>query len=228
MEKSPEFRNRMDMVFRAMDLSNPSILRSYIGLYKPSFWEERARLTKDPAVKERFHILARQMDDIGFYRQTRPIISTLCSDFDDLKAIRKTMDFPSDPLKDPAYAESLADKSMRMAVLHGQRQAAMMDFFALATNIPDFSDKTNFKRDGLIKRLLMLDDSALQDLGEIFQQHEVENGKPLPDFGKPSAFGGMPIDYKSLWGSVVTPLTEDMALIKHTSHVIMHEMPGVG
>jgi phosphoenolpyruvate carboxylase len=163
MRNSPAFRARMALVERAMDLSDPYILKSYVELYNPSFWHDRARALKDPAARERCRDVAHHMRELGHYPKFAPIVQRIIEDFEVIKAARESLDLPSDPMKDRAYKAHAAHRKMNMNTVHGLRLASMIDLFTQTVATPE-TVLQNSHRDEFIRAALSLDLDAIRKL----------------------------------------------------------------
>ncbi len=228
IQNSKEFRRRFTQVLRAMDVSDMSVLRSYVGLYKPAFWEEQARNEKDPVRLAQINQVKQAVEELGYYGAIRSVVSRLDTDFQSLQKIRADLDLPNDPMKNSDYAQKINRQRDNMHVLHGIRQAEMMDLFLLATTIPGVSGRQDVNRAQMIQKIIRLDGVAIDELGQIFDvKKENGNGFLSNDFGKVSELQSIVTDYSGLHERTVKPLQEKIAHIKDIGQANMYYL-GVG
>ena len=227
MRNSPEFRMRMAMVEKAMDLSDPYILRDYARLYDPSFWQDRARGHNNPETQDARMEVARFLGKTRDHETFAPVVEQIIADYEFIKRKRQELAIPGDPMNDPGYQSELARKKMNMQVTHGVRMAAIMDIFELAIKIPAISARHEISRNDIIRNIMNLDAAALDELRQVFRT--TRNGVQATELDqvKPSGLE-MPIDYRGVERDVVALIEEHMDVIGQTSHVLIHHMPGVG
>lgn len=228
MMRSEAFAMRMRLAESALRMSSSYIMQSYVELYNPLFWQERARLTQG-ADKEIYMAVSRHLERGGLYKELSPITRTMIENYEYLKDARLALNLDKDPLKDPVQIAADAKDDLNRQAVHGRRQAAIMDLLCLAVQTPDISNQHDTSREDVIKELMAYHSEPIDVLRNVFRvQH---NGSDSAAFHikKPSGLGRGTTDYHHVKKEIIDPIEDALNRIKEASHLLMHMTPvGVG
>jgi phosphoenolpyruvate carboxylase len=226
-ERSPRFRRLMTMVEHAFKYSDLAVLEAYIDLFDPGFWlMHAARRSDEPRAAELLE-LAAVMERAALHERLNRIWRTFFRDYLALAAAlrehrRRTRAAGAEPIAvDAASRDSLHQ-------LNALRIALIRELYLLASHVPDFSDRHELTRDGLIARLVQLDiDASLAKLGEIFPMTEVDD--EALDFGEPTTYESAEgQSYRQEHVLIFLPMARLYELIRRISSAVIHNIGALG
>ena len=115
-----------------------------------------------------------------------------------------------------------------MHQLNALRIALIRELYVLASHVPDFSDRHELTRDGLIARLVQLDiQPSLAKLGEIFPMTEIDD--EILDFGEPSTYETAEAQsYRQEHVLIFQPIARLCDLIRRISSAVTHNIGALG
>jgi phosphoenolpyruvate carboxylase len=224
---SARFRRLMNMVEHAFKYSDLNVLKAYIDLFDPGFWLAQAARRRDGSRAEQLLELAAVMERAALHERLERIWRAFLQDYLALAAAlrehrRRTRDAGAEPIAvDAASRDS-------MHQLNALRIALIQELYLLATQVPDFSDRHELTRDGLIARLVQLDvEASLAKLGEIFPMTETED-EGL-DFGEPCTYESAESQsYRQEHVLIFQPMARLYELIRRISSAVIHNIGALG
>jgi phosphoenolpyruvate carboxylase len=225
-EDSPRFRRLMTMVEHAFKYSDLAVLAAYIDLFDPGHWLVLARRSEGARAEELLE-LAGVMERAALHERLKRIWRTFFRDYLALAAAlrehrRRTRDAGAEPIAvDAASRDS-------MHQLNALRIALIRELYVLASHVPDFSDRHELTRDGLIARLVQLDiQPSLAKLGEIFPMTEIDD--EILDFGEPSTYETAEAQsYRQEHVLIFQPIARLCDLIRRISSAVTHNIGALG
>ncbi len=225
-QTSPRFRRLMTMVEHAFKYSDLAVLEAYIDLFDPGFWLRLAARSDEPRVEELLE-LAVVMERAALHERLERIWRAFLRDYLALAAAlrehrRRTRDSGAEPIAvDAASRDS-------MHQLNALRIALIQELYRLASHVPDFSDRHELTRDGLLARLVQLDiDASLAKLGEIFPMTEGDD--EALDFGEPSTYESAEgQSYRQEHVLIFQPMGRLYELIRRISSAIIYNVGALG
>jgi phosphoenolpyruvate carboxylase len=226
-ETSARFRRLMNMVEHAFKYSDLSVLKAYIDLFDPGFWLVQAARRRDGPRAEELLELAAVMERAALHERLERIWRAFMHDYLALAAAlrehrRRTRDAGAEPIAvDAASRDS-------MHQLNALRIALIQELYLLASHVPDFSDRHELTRDGLIARLVRLDvEASLAKLGEIFPMTEIDD--EALDFGEPSTYESAESQsYRQEHLVIFQPMARLYELIRRISSGVIHNIGALG
>ena len=225
-ETSPRFRRLMTMVEHAFKYSDLAVLEAYIDLFDPGFWLVQAARSDGPRAEELLE-LAAVMERAALHERLKRIWRAFLHDYLALAAAlrehrRRTRDAGAEPIAvDAASRDS-------MHQLNALRIALIQELYLLASHVPDFSDRHELTREGLIARLAQLDiEPSLAKLGEIFPMTEIDD--EALDFGEPSTYESAEAQsYRQEHVLIFQPIGRLYDLIRRISSAMTHNIGALG
>jgi phosphoenolpyruvate carboxylase len=226
-ETSPRFRRLMTMVEHAFKYSDLAVLEAYIDLFDPGFWLMHAARRSDEPRAEELLYLAGVMERAALHERLKRIWRAFLRDYLALAAAlrehrRRTRDAGAEPIAvDAASRDSLHQ-------LNALRIALIQELYLLASHVPEFSDRHELTRDGLMARLVQLDiDASLAKLGEIFPMTETdEEGL---DFGEPTTYESAEgQSYRQEHLLIFQPMARLYELIRRISSAVIYNVGALG
>jgi phosphoenolpyruvate carboxylase len=226
-EASPRFRRLMTMVEHAFKYSDLAVLEAYIDLFDPAFWLRHAARRSDEPRAEELLELAAVMERAALHERLKRIWRTFLRDYLALAAAlrehrRRTRDAGAEPIAvDAASRDS-------MHQLNALRIALIQELYLLASHVPDFSDRQELTRDGLLARLIQLDiDASLAKLGEIFPMTEGDD--QTLDFGEPTTYESAEgQSYRQEHVLIFQPMARLYDLIRRISSAVIYNVGALG
>ncbi|MCE7887806.1 MAG: phosphoenolpyruvate carboxylase [Alphaproteobacteria bacterium PRO2] len=205
-EESESFRRRLAMVMRALHLSDPGILSSYIELYNPALWAHRAEFM-DGSEKESCITMANDLIKFGIYKDATDIVSKIRMDYDFIsKTFKKTGLENHEDFQAPTIKVTRKQKT-NMAIAHGVRLMSIVKLFTHAASpvIPEIAGRHNVSNESIVEGFTKFERKYLGILNQLFQKSENGFGNDLP--AKPSDYQAPP-DYRELVEQVMKPIEE--------------------
>ncbi len=225
MQNSNEFRARMALAENSLEESDPYILKSYIKLYDPNFWQERARSQSKQDEKTTALEIAHHLSSLGWYDNFKPIVNDMIDDYVSLKESRLALNLKDDPLRDPAHLKARDKQKLNMQAVHGIRQAAIINFFSRAFKIHNFSDRYDINWEDLMNQIMNFDPDVFDKLEIIFgsqiSQIDIRGLGVL----KKSELDLKKTVYLSTRANVMDPMKEQRETITLASKTLMHMTP---
>jgi phosphoenolpyruvate carboxylase len=224
---SPRFRRLMTLVEHAFKYSDLAVLEAYIDLFDPGFWLRQAARRSDEARAEELLELAAVMERAALHERLKRIWRTFLRDYLALAAAlrehrRRTRHAGAEPIAvDAASRDS-------MHQLNALRIALIQELYQLASHVPDFSDRHELTRDGLLARLVQLDiDASLAKLGEIFPMTEGDD--EALDFGEPVTYESAEgQSYRQEHVLIFQPMGRLYELIRRISSAVIYNVGALG
>ncbi len=224
---SPRFRRLMTMVEHAFKYSDLAVLEAYIDLFDPGFWLRQAARRSDEPRAEELLELAAVMERAALHERLKRIWRTFLRDYLALAAAlrehrRRTRHAGAEPIAvDAASRDS-------MHQLNALRIALIQELYQLASHVPDFSDRHELTRDGLMARLVQLDiDASLAKLGEIFPMTEGDD--EALDFGEPTTYESAEgQSYRQEHVLIFQPMGRLYELIRRISSAVIYNVGALG
>jgi phosphoenolpyruvate carboxylase len=209
-ERSPRFTRALAMAARAAACSDLGALRAAVGTLDPGPWLDRAGLTARPGRREALTAVAAALERLDLSAPVRRMFRRLQADHLALRAAWP--DLPSMP--------------DRLVLLHALRLALIHRIWLLAAALPDFSPRHGTTREGIVRRILMLDvEPALALLEEVFP------AAPDPasglDFHEPAP-PREGASYAAEHAAIFEPMRRLFALSRECSAAIGHEVGAFG
>lgn len=222
---SEEFRKtRLAFVVKALALSDPGIHESYVELYNPRFWLERARHSADENEKNSCVRVAEYLTEFGYYPELSSISDALRADIQRTADLHEKEGLDNHPdFQTPAMQVSLTQKA-NMAITHGVRIAAIIQLFLQAVKIPDISSRNDISAKEMVRKIMRFDPKAFETLEAIFNGGAA---KEIHFSAKPSGLAEG-TDYSHLRESLIRPMKESMAIISRAAHAVSDYMLGIG
>jgi phosphoenolpyruvate carboxylase len=226
-QTSPRFRRLMTMVEHAFKYSDLAVLEAYIDLFDPGFWLMHAARRSDDPRAEQLLYLAGVMERAALHERLKRIWRAFLRDYLSLAAAlrehrRRTRDAGAEPIAvDAASRDSLHQ-------LNALRIALIQELYLLASHVPEFSDRHELTRDGLLARLVQLDiDASLAKLGEIFPMTEVDD--EALDFGEPTTYESTEgQSYRQEHLLIFQPMARLYELIRRISSAVIYNIGALG
>ena len=226
-ETSPRFRRLMTMVEHAFKYSDLAVLEAYIDLFDPGFWLMHAARRSDEPRAEELLYLAGVMERAALHERLKRIWRAFLRDYLALAAAlrehrRRTRDAGAEPIAvDAPSRDSLHQ-------LNALRIALIQELYLLASHVPEFSDRHELTRDGLMARLVQLDiDASLAKLGEIFPTTEGDD--EALDFGEPTTYESAEgQSYRQEHVLIFQPMARLYELIRRISTAIIYNVGALG
>jgi phosphoenolpyruvate carboxylase len=226
-ETSPRFRRLMTMVEHAFKYSDLAVLEAYIDLFDPGFWLRHAARRSDEPRAEELLELATVMERAALHERLKRIWRTFLRDYLALAAAlrehrRRTRHAGAEPIAvDAASRDS-------MHQLNALRIALIQELYQLASHVPDFSDRHELTREGLLARLVQLDiDPSLAKLGEIFPMAEGDD--EALDFGEPTTYESAEgQSYRQEHLLIFQPMGRLYELIRQISSAVIYNVGALG
>ena len=215
------------MVEHAFKYSDLAVLEAYIDLFDPGFWLRQAARRSDEPRAEELLELAAVMERAALHERLKRIWRTFLRDYLALAAAlrehrRRTRHAGAEPIAvDAASRDS-------MHQLNALRIALIQELYQLASHVPDFSDRHELTRDGLIARLVQLDiDASLAKLGEIFPMTEGDD--EALDFGEPTTYESAEgQSYRQEHVLIFQPMGRLYELIRRISSAVIYNVGALG
>ncbi len=202
-EKSPSFRSRLQMVVRAMQMSDPEILKQYVELYNPAKWADNAKFMEG---REKECItLARDMMELGIYKNAIDTVTNIGLDYEVIKGFLKETGLENDEdFQAPTIQVSEKQKS-NITIAHGARLKSITELFihAASPELPEIAGRHNTSNINIVEGYGRYERATTDKLNEFFHKADTRHSNYLP--AKPSDYEG-PRDYKELGEKVMRPI----------------------
>ncbi len=225
MMHSRAFRMRMALAESALEESDPYILKSYIKLYDPNFWQERARPQTHLDEKETSLEISHHLSGLGWYDQFKPIVNDMIDDYVCFKAARLSLDLKDDPLRDPEHLARRAEQRLAMQAIHGVRQAAIINLFSRAFKVHNFSDRYGQSWEDLMNQIMNYQLDVFDKLEVIFGSQVSRVDTQNLNVLKKSELDLTKTSYLSTRAKVLDPMKSERDTIGLASLTLMHMTP---
>ncbi len=206
---SPRFRVLLTLVEWAVSLTDGQVLRAYVDTHDPGLWQLAAGAETDEERANAAYDIADALAEHAGHVAAIPMVRHLLRDFAALQRALAAL-----PGERPGLAPA---QVLRARLLHGLRLGLIHHLFALATRIPEFSDRHPVTPAQLHEEILRLEiDSALAQLAEIFpRSQEID----IPDdFGEPASYQTEPSsNYEQEHAQIFGPMAEITDLMRQIS-----------
>lgn len=203
-EKSPSFRGRLQMVVRAMQMSDPEILKQYIELYNPAKWADRSK-HREGMEKESCITLAKDMMELGIYKDAMDTVTKIGMDYEVIKEFLKEtgLEYEED-FQAPTIRVSGKQKS-DITIAHGARLKSITEMFihAASPDIPEIAGRHNTSNKKIVEGFGKYERETFEELNSLFHKADTRHSNHLP--AKPSDYQAPP-DYKILAEKVMKPI----------------------
>ncbi|GBD41805.1 Phosphoenolpyruvate carboxylase [bacterium HR39] len=224
---SDRFRRLVSLVEHAFMYSDPLVTKAYVDLFDPGGWLLLARSRRDPAFEERLAEVARHYGELALFEPLARVMRFILRDHLDLaRALRdhrrRTRDLGEEPIVvDPKTRDNLH-------LLHVVRLALIRTLALLASEIPDFSDRHEVTRTGLVHDLLRLSvEPTLRLLSRIFRVEEAASDGL--DYGEPASYAPtMAQSYAREHQAIFRPIAGLYGLIREITTAVVHHVGAVG
>lgn len=208
--RSPRFARALAMATRAVQCSDLGVLRAAVDTIDPGSWLNRAGYTARPGRREVLIAVAGALEKLDLSAPVRRMFRRLHADHLALRAAWP--DLP--PMPD------------RLVLLHALRLALIHRIWLLAVTLPDFSPRHGVTREGIIRRILMLDvEPALALLAEVFPA-AADPAAGL-DFHEPAP-PRLGASYAAEHAAIFRPMRHLFGLVRTCSAAISHEVGAFG
>ncbi len=226
--ESPFFRQtRLGPVVRALQLSDAGIRESYIKLYDPAFWIDRARHSHEKTERDNNFAVVGYLKKFGLYNQFKDIVGDIAMDVQKTRDHFQSTGLINHPDFDKPTLKISPAQIANTEIAHGMRIYAMIQLFSLAASIPEISESNGISKEKMVERILCLDPKAIEELETIFNRKlTINDNLPTLDV-KPSDFSAS-AGYTGLAETHIGPMRGCREIIGRTAHVVADYVGGVG
>jgi phosphoenolpyruvate carboxylase len=225
--ESPRFRRMLGMVEHAFKWTDLEVVKAYIDLYDPSTLLARAQSHDEDARIEELRELAGVFEQMRLHERLVRIHRVFLRDYMDLaRALKEHRRRTRDAGAVPIVVDLEARDNIHL--LHALRLALMQRLDVLAVHVPDFSDRHNFSRSGLIARLTQLDvEPVIEILRDIFPMTEPRI-QPH-DFGVDATYRSEENQsYGQEHALIFDPIVHLYGQIRRIGSAVVHHLGAVG
>jgi phosphoenolpyruvate carboxylase len=213
-ERSPRFRQALELVATALEVSDLDATRAYAYIFDPALWLTNSGRSRSTTRAKELRELARVSEQIEGHERVARVIRRLQADHLLLLELLQPRD---------------SVRRRRVILLHAMKVAIIQRIALLSTGIPPFSPQLGVTRDDVLARILVLEiPAAVKMLAQIFPTRQVNTGEE-ENFGEesnyqPEAASSYAVEHRTIFD----PLDRLYELVRRVGSALNHEIGAMG